>query len=180
MAKPNADGVVDAGGKPNPPEGENHYQFTGVCKLCGDAKETIQLGAEYALDPEGTKETMMFCYLGNEKGLESLMTVIVASGVYKKLMAKDKSLSDPAEGWDDDEVLKNTDFMEQLGIEIKGCDIYLTTKHETNDYVDKKGIDRKGINNKVISVRPYDGKSKKAGSSDAEAKPETEEDWDAK
>lgn len=181
MAKPAEDGVVGSSQIPNPPEGENHYVFTGVCKLCGDTKETVQMEAEYALDPEGTKSTMMFSYLGNERGLESLMTIIVASGVYKKLMAKDKSLPDPKEGWDDDDVLKNPEFIEQLGIELKDCEIYLTTAHEENEYKDKKGIDRKGINNKVISVREYDGKAgKKANDSSKsnDSSDSSEKDWE--
>ena len=180
MAKPSEDGVIGSTGKPNPPEGENHYVFTGVAKLCGETKETVQIEAEYALDPEGTKSVMCFCYLGNEKGLESLMTIIVETGVYKKLMAKDKSLPDPSEGWDDDDVLKNMDFLEQLGIELVGCEAYITTKDEPNEYENKKGITVKSTNARVISIRKYDGKAgKKAdatASADKDAKPE-EEDW---
>ncbi len=177
MAKPNKDGEVGGGGKNNPPEGENHYVFNGVCKLCGDSKESVQIGTEYALDPEGVKPVYCFCYLGNEKGLESLMTIIVESGVAKKLMAKDRSLPDPSEGWDDDDVLKNPKFIEQLGIELKGCEAYITTKHEENEYEDKAGNKRKGVNSKVISIRKFDGKAGKAGKADDDnANPE--ENWD--
>lgn len=178
MAKPAEDGVIGVETKPCPPENEQHYEFDGVCKLCGDSKETVQIGLQYVLDPEGTKDVFAFCYLGNEKGLESLMTIIVESGVYKKLMAKDKSLPDPKEGWDDDSVLKNPEFIEQLGIELKGCEAYVTTKHEENEYENKKGIKVKGKNSRVISMRKYDGKKVGNDANTGSEPAGKEETWD--
>lgn len=172
------DGTMDSGGKPQPPEGENKYVFNGVVKLCGKNNETLRIEAEYAIDPDGTKPISCFCFLGADKGLESLMSIIIDSGVYKKLMAKDKSLPDPAiDGWDDEQVLKRPEFIEQLGIELIGCPIYLTTKHEPNEWKNEKDETIMGKNSRVLSVRAFDGKG---GKSEAKGKKEesTEEKWD--
>lgn len=154
---------MDSGGKPLAPEGEQKYVFNGVAVLCGKSNETLRIEAEYAIDPEGTKPASCFCFLGADKGLEGLMSIIVDSGVYKKLMAKDKSLPDPeVNGWDDEQVLKNPKFIEQLGIELVGCPIYLTTRHEDNEWENDKGDKIKGKNSRVISIRAYDSKGEPA------------------
>lgn len=164
-------------GKPQPPEGENKYVFNGVTKLCGKGNETLRIEAEYTIDPDGTKPVSCFCFLGADKGLESLMSIIIDSGVYKKLMAKDKSLPDPeVDGWDDEQVLKKPEFIEQLGIELVGCPIYLTTKHEPNEWENEKGDKIKGVNSRVLSIRPFDGKG---GEVKAEGKAAaTTDEWD--
>ncbi len=175
------DGNLDSGGKPLPPEGEFKYIFNGVAVLCGKGMETLRIEAEYPLDTEGTKPVSCFCFLGNEKGLESLMSIISDTKVYEKLMAKNKSLPPVEDGWDDEEVLKDPKFIEQLGIELVGCTALLTTKHEPNEWEDEKGNKRVGKNSKVVSIRPcVEGGAGGASSKGVEEDGEEagEENWD--
>lgn len=171
------DGNIGFGGKPLPPKGEQKYVFNGSAELRGDAKEMLVIQAEYAIDPDGTAPVECLCFLGNEKGLEALMSIIIDSGVYKKLMAKDKSLPDPEkDGWDDEQILLNPKFIEQLGIELVGCPAYITIDHELNQWKDNKGNDRERMKSRVLSIRPFDGKSSKVKTEDKKA--ETTDEWD--
>ncbi len=165
------DGSMDLGGKPLPPEGEFKYIFNGVAEMCGNDGQSLRIEAVYSLDPDNTKEVSCFCYLGAEKGLKSLMSIIVDSGVYKKLMAKNSNLPDPKQGWDEDLVLKQPDFIKQLGVDLIGCEIMFTTKNEEYEYEDKKGVKRTGSNARVKFVRACDGSS--ATGASVEDEPDT-------
>lgn len=166
------DGNIGFGGKPLPPEGEQKYVFNGFAELRGKTKEMLIIQAEYAIDPDGTAPIECLCWLANEKGLESLMSIIIESGVHKKLMAKDKSLPDPVvEGWDDEQVLLKPEFIEQLGIELVGCSAFITIEHFDDEWKDEeKGTIQKRRKSRVVSIRAFDGKEGKP----AEGTPPTE------
>ncbi len=156
------DGSIGFGGKPLPPEGEQKYIFNGVAELCGKTNQMLRIEAEYAIDPDGTQPVTCLCWLADEKGLQSLMSIIVESKVYKKLMAKDKSLPNPEpDGWDDEQILLTPEFIEQLGIELVGCSAFITIEHFDNEWKDEEGNDRKSRKSRVVNIREYDGKSGK-------------------
>ena len=132
------DGELMGGGKDRPPEGEFAFEFTGEHRMCGKDNQTLELMAEYMIDPEGTWPVRVFCTLSNDKGLEGFMSVIRDSGVWEKLMKKNPQLPHPDEGWDSELILKNPKFIDQVGIDIPGCKVMLTIEHDNAPYVDKK------------------------------------------